>query len=75
MIARCKISSYLPQRWIATVVFATVAFSTHAIASVRVLVDQVGYEPQAANPVDGDSSTRGTSRKASEATSLLLSRR
>jgi hypothetical protein len=47
MNALRKISAYLPQRWIVTVVFATSVLSTHAIPAVRVLVDQVGYESQA----------------------------
>jgi hypothetical protein len=41
-----KISSYRPQPWILVAVFAIVFFSTPASSSVRVLVDQVGYELQ-----------------------------
>jgi Glycosyl hydrolase family 9/Cellulase N-terminal ig-like domain len=47
MITFRKISSCKPQLWAGGVVLAASFFSTHALASVRVLVDQVGYEPQA----------------------------
>jgi hypothetical protein len=48
MIGSRKISPHMPQLWIGAVVIATSVLSTHALASVRVLVDQVGYEPDAA---------------------------
>ena len=41
-----KISRYRPQPWILVAVFAIVFFSTPTSSSVRVLVDQVGYELQ-----------------------------
>lgn len=47
MTAPRKISSHVPQLWIGALVFATSVFPACAVASVRILVDQVGYEPQA----------------------------
>ena len=47
MIPFSKISTCIPQLCIGAVIFATNMFSTPAFASVRVLVDQVGYELQA----------------------------
>jgi Glycosyl hydrolase family 9/Cellulase N-terminal ig-like domain len=44
---KISISFCIPRHWISTFCFAASVFSTHASASVRVLIDQVGYEPQA----------------------------
>ena len=47
MINPRKISSRNLRLWAGSLVLASVLFPTCAAASVRVLVDQVGYEPQA----------------------------
>ena len=44
MIPFRKIFLCVPRLWIGAVVFAMSVFSTPAVASVRVVVDQVGYE-------------------------------
>jgi hypothetical protein len=44
MIPFKKISACIPQLWMGAVVFAVSCSSTTAVASVHVIVDQVGYE-------------------------------
>jgi hypothetical protein len=46
MISFLKVSMCLSQLWIGAAVFSVGVFSTPAVASVHVLVDQVGYELQ-----------------------------
>src|SRR5215469_7012077 len=48
MTAFRSFSSCRPGVWIGALCFAAALFTTRASASVRVLVDQVGYDPQAA---------------------------
>ncbi|HEY3705561.1 MAG TPA: glycoside hydrolase family 9 protein [Terracidiphilus sp.] len=48
MIGLRRICSRTSQLWAGRIALAASFCSAHAIASVRVLVDQVGYEPQAA---------------------------
>jgi hypothetical protein len=47
MVPYWKISRSVPQIWVGVVLLAASVLSAPAAATVRVLVDQVGYEPQA----------------------------